>query len=136
MIYLRKHFTPFLILFVIFNSCNSAGDQQTDLSVAAFEKAITGNDIQLLDVRTAVEFQSGHLKNAILANWNDEPEFQEKVKALDKSKPVYTYCLGGARSEAATSWLRQAGYKAYNLSGGINAWKMEGKPIDQSKIAP
>ena len=115
----------------LLSACNSNA-QQTNLSVAEFEKAIAQKNIQLLDVRTPGEYQSGHLNNAFLADWNNEKEFQLRATALDKSKPVYTYCLSGARSSAATDWLRQNGFTAYNLTGGISAWKRADKPVEQA----
>ena len=135
MIIFRKYFIAVLSFFSFLISCNSEA-QQTNLTVPEFEKAIARNNIQLLDVRTAAEYQSVHLKNALQANWNDESEFQERIKALDKNKPVYTYCLSGARSHAATLWLRQQGFIAYNLSGGITAWKNAGMPVDLVKTIP
>jgi rhodanese-related sulfurtransferase len=132
MIIYRKYFIPVISIFSLLVSCSSEA-QKTDLTVAEFEKAIDQDNIQLLDVRTAAEYQSGHLKNSLLANWNDESEFQERIKALNKNKPVYTYCLSGARSHAATLWLRQHGFTAYNLSGGITTWKNTGMPVDQVK---
>ena len=122
MIIFRKHFISVISFISLLISCNSEA-QQTNLIVTEFDKDISRNNIQLLDVRTAAEYQSDHLKNALLANWNDMTEFLERIKALDKSKPVYTYCLSGARSHAATLWLRQQGFTAFNLSGGITAWK-------------
>lgn len=124
-------FTLFLAMGLLVSSCNSDA-QQPNLSVPEFEKAIQQNNIQLLDVRTPGEYQSGHLKNAMLADWNNKTEFQKRVNALDKAKPVYTYCLSGARSNAATQWLRENGYTAFNLSGGINAWKQADKPVEQA----
>src|SRR5664279_5450685 len=109
----------------LFNFFGQSGTAKR-LTVPVFDNAIAQNNIQLLDVRTAAEYQSGHLKNALLANWNDNSEFQARIKALDKNKPVYTYCLSGARSHAATVWLRQNGFTAYNLSGGITARKNAG----------
>lgn len=127
---MRKLHLVFLIVscLTLLIACNS-GAQVKDLSVPEFEKAIAQNNIQLLDVRTAFEYQSGHLSNAMLADWNNESEFQERVKSLDKTKPVYTYCLAGGRSKAATEWLTQNGFKAYNLTGGIKAWKAAEKPV-------
>ena len=107
--------------------------QSPNLAVPEFEKAIAEKNIQVLDVRTPGEYQSGHLSNALQANWNDEKEFRERVKALDKTKPVYTYCLSGGRSGAAITWLKENGFTAYNLTGGINAWKMAGKPVEMAK---
>ena len=126
----------FKFLFVIgianiFLACNSNA-QQVNLSVEEFQKAIAQSNIQLLDVRTPGEYQSGHLKGALLADWTNPNEFQTRAKALDKSKPVYTYCLSGGRSGAASEWLRQNGYTAYNLSGGMSAWKRADKPVEQA----
>lgn len=106
--------------------------QPTNLPVAEFEQGIAKSNIQILDVRSSAEYQSGHLKNAMLADWNNVAEFQERVKALDKGKPVYTYCLSGIRSSAATEYLRQNGFIAYNLAGGINAWKRDNKPLEEA----
>ena len=129
---LKKNLLLFICCISLLTACDN-NSSQTNLSVAEFEKGIAQTNIQLLDVRTPGEYQSGHLKNAMLADWNNETEFQERVKALDKTKPVYTYCLSGARSNAATDWLKQNGFKAYNLSGGIAAWKNADKPVDMAE---
>lgn len=101
-------------------TCNSQA-QQSCLSVSEFENGIVKNNIQLLDVRTPGEYQSGHLSNAFLADWSDETEFQKLVNALDKTKPVFTYCFSGAISGLAMEWLKQSGFTTYNLTGGIIA---------------
>jgi rhodanese-related sulfurtransferase len=119
-----------VISLLVFTSCNS--QTSTNVDVTNFEQAIAKGNMQLLDVRTPAEYQSGHLSNALLADWNNEAEFKKRTEALDKSKPIYTYCLSGVRSAAATQWLKQQGFTAYNLSGGINAWKKAGKPIEQA----
>jgi rhodanese-related sulfurtransferase len=124
---------PLLILMVF---AGRGQAQQTILNVSEFEKAIQQQNIQLLDVRTPGEYQSGHLKNSMLADWNNQAEFQDRVKALDKNKPVYTYCLSGIRSKAATQWLRENGFNAFTLSGGINAWKQADKPFEQMISVP
>ena len=115
---------------MVFFSCNGIA-QQTNLSVDEFQKAIEGSNMQLLDVRTPGEYQTGHIKNALQADWTNEAEFKKRASALDKSKPVYTYCLSGGRSGAAAEWLRQNGFTAYNLSGGLSAWKRADKPVEQ-----
>jgi len=116
----------------LFTACNN-NEAPTNLSVDEFEKALADSTVQVLDVRTAEEYQSGHLNNSFLADWNNEEEFKTRVQSLDKNKPVYTYCLSGARSDAAAHWLNENGYTAYNLSGGISAWKRAGKPLEQAE---
>jgi len=67
-----------------------------------------------------------HLKNAqnICVTNND---FQEKVKKLDKNKPVYVYCEKGGRSANAAKILTEMGFKkVYDLQGGITNWEESG----------
>ncbi|MEJ7829452.1 MAG: rhodanese-like domain-containing protein, partial [Segetibacter sp.] len=95
-----------LLLFLLFSAslftaCNSIAQQATNLSINDFEKGINQKNIQVLDVRTPSEYETGHLNNAVLADWTKQEEFIKKVQTLDKSKPVYTYCLVGGRSAAA-----------------------------------
>jgi len=125
---MRKLFILLLIAGML-NTSNSIAQQLTNLTVGDFEKAVKQPNIQVLDVRTWGEFQSGHLKDAFLADWTNQEQFTDRVQSLDKSKPVYTYCLSGARSGAAASWLREKGYRAFNLEGGIAAWKRAGKSV-------
>jgi rhodanese-related sulfurtransferase len=112
-------------------SCNSQA-QQANLSVAEFENCMAQNNMQVIDVRTPGEYQSWHLKSAMLADCNNDAAFQQRVKALDKSNLVYTCCLSGDRSSAATQYLKHNEFAAYNLSGGISAWKRDSKPVEQA----
>lgn len=119
------------ILFsAIIISCNAQSEKA--LSADAFEKEITTKEnIQILDVRTPGEFFSGHIKNALQADWNNKAEFERRLAFIDKDKPVYVYCLAGGRSAAAADKMRKAGYKnVYELKGGTNAWRAANKPLE------
>lgn len=112
-------------------SCRSQTGTPDKLNAEEFEKGLKVAGVQLLDVRTAGEYSSGHLKNALQASWVNPEEFMERVKYIDKDKPVYVYCLVGSRSANAANWLRENGYSTVKeLQGGINAWKRAGKPVD------
>lgn len=124
---------PFIIAALAaslsFGSCSA--QQPDNLAVPQFEQGVARDKVQILDVRTQGEYNSGHLRNAFLADWTQRSQFEERVKHLDKNRPVYTYCLGGGRSAAAAAWLREAGFKeVYNLGGGITAWKGAGKALE------
>jgi rhodanese-related sulfurtransferase len=111
----------------------SAYSQKTATVVSPdeFQKGSSATGVQLLDVRTSGEFNAGHLKNALWADWTDQPQFMDRIQYVDKNKPVYIYCLSGARSAAAATWMRQNGYEnVIELQGGINAWKKENKPVE------
>ena len=127
---LQKFFLLILFIGGTLIACNSSAQNSSNLSVNDFEKGVKKPNVQVLDVRTAGEYETGHLKNAVLADWTNQEDFVKKVQKLDKSKPVYTYCLVGRRSAAAAKWLTTKGYKVYNMDGGIAAWKKAGKPVE------
>lgn len=123
----------FPLLLVLFCSLSFVSYSQTDttiLSPDAFEKAIAGEHVQLVDVRTPEEYKKGHVKNSILADWKKRDEFEASAQKLDPAKPVYLYCAAGGRSHAAAEFLRSKGFKqVFELDGGMNKWKEEKKPV-------
>jgi rhodanese-related sulfurtransferase len=115
---------------IIAFACNTTAQKNTT-DANNFEKEINNNTVQLLDVRTATEFKTGHLQNALQADWTNSTQFKERTQHLDKTKPVYVYCLGGPRSFDAADYLKQQGFNTViALEGGINAWKKAGKPVE------
>ena len=48
-----------------------------------------------------------------------------RVSEIPKEHPVVVVCHHGARSRKVMLWLRQQGYDAINLEGGIDAWSRE-----------
>jgi rhodanese-related sulfurtransferase len=117
------------VIVVGFAQCLFA--QAGELSTAVFQQRMTVPKTQLLDVRTSGEYQSGHLKNALQADWTKQAEFAKRIKYLDKDKPVLVYCASGMRSAQAASWLAANGFRdVQNMQGGLNKWKMEGMPIE------
>lgn len=124
--------TTTLLFSALLFSCNA--QNKTALTADEFEKGIKLKDsIQLLDVRTAGEFHSGHINNALLSDWNNKTEFDRRISFIDKNKPVYVYCLSGGRSAAAAAKLRSIGYEnVFELKGGINAWRAANKPLEGS----
>lgn len=101
------------------------------ITVKAFDQKMKMPGVQILDVRTAGEYQGGHFNNALQANWLNEAEFVERVQYIDKNKPVLVYCASGVRSEEAMNWMKQNGFAdVSNLKGGLSAWHMEGMPLE------
>jgi len=109
-----------------FSSCSSGQSQTTSTNLSAKEfsdKIDQTLAAVIIDVRTPEEFSKGHLQNAKNINWKRN-DFQNEISKLDKSKPVFVYCLSGARSTAAASQMRSDGFKeVYELSGGILKWR-------------
>ena len=100
------------------------------MAVEAFEERLDDTGAQLLYVRTAGEFSSGHLTNARNLDWTSG-QLEAAVPALDKSKPVLLYCASGRRSDAARQFLVTQGFTdVVDLEGGIGAWRSAGKPLE------
>ena len=70
-----------------------------------------------IDVRSAEEFNAGHLQNAVNI---PHDKISEGVKALgsDKDAPINLYCRSGRRAEAALTELKNAGYTNVINHGG------------------
>jgi len=111
-------------------SCAQKPSMDLTVDAAKFSKAIAAPDAQILDVRTASEYQSGHIANALQANWLDPREFNNRTQYLDKSKTIYIYCQSGGRSASAQTALIQAGFNVVNLEGGISNWRMQEMPVE------
>ncbi len=83
----------------------------------------------ILDVRTADEFNSGHIAGAINIDY-ESAQFTADVSLLAKSKQYLVYCATGVRGAAATQIMVGLGFKnVQNIAGGITAWIQDGYPI-------
>lgn len=67
-------------------------------------------ETQVLDVRSKSEFEGGALPKAVNISIGDEA-FDSRVAALDKTKPVLVYCVGGFRSRKAVAKLKELGFE-------------------------
>ncbi len=111
-------------------SCQLNGQTKQVLTADEFQQQLT-SEKQLLDVRTAGEFNTGHIANAMQADWRNKDQFKDRVHYLDKNKTVLVYCQSGGRSAAAAKWLRENGFaNVEELGGGMISWKKDGKPVE------
>lgn len=99
------------------------------LSAAEFQTQLQQKkEAMLIDVRTPEEYQKGHLPDAINMDYNAE-HFRANIEKLDRSTPVFLYCLSGGRSGSAAEQLQKSGFREiYDLKGGIMKWRAAGFP--------
>jgi hydroxyacylglutathione hydrolase len=84
--------------------------------------------VQLLDVRREAEWQSGHIEGA---QWFPLDNFKISAPELDPAVTVAVHCQGGYRSMIACSLLQRAGLQnVMNVTGGFDAWRQAGLPIE------
>ena len=70
-----------------------------------------------IDVRSAEEFNAGHLQNAVNIP-HDQILARIQAVSPDKNAPVNLYCRSGRRAEAALTELKNAGYTNVTNHGG------------------
>lgn len=77
-------------------------------------------DYFILDVRTEVEFEAGHIKGAVNIPVDD---LRKRINELPRNKKIFEYCKVGLRGYIAYRILVQNGFEAYNLSGGYDIYQ-------------
>jgi rhodanese-related sulfurtransferase/glyoxylase-like metal-dependent hydrolase (beta-lactamase superfamily II) len=88
---------------------------------------------QLVDVRRGPEFSGGHV-----AAFDNRPldALMKRLDGLDRDRRVAVLCASGYRSSIAASLLERAGFRdVVNVTGGINAWKACGLPVESAAAA-
>ena len=73
---------------------------------------------QLLDVRSELEFQNGHLEGAVNISVDN---LRKELDKLDKNKPILAYCQVGLRGYIASRILTQHGFNVKNMTGGYKS---------------
>ncbi|HKP45966.1 MAG TPA: rhodanese-like domain-containing protein, partial [Pyrinomonadaceae bacterium] len=101
------------------------------ISVAQLDSLLNNqNELQVLDVRRAPEYEIGHVPRAVHAPLTTLESKFDKL-SINPSKPTAVICAGGYRSSAATSILQQHGFTdLLNVTGGTNAWINAGLAVE------
>ncbi|MET0072510.1 MAG: rhodanese-like domain-containing protein [Candidatus Thiodiazotropha sp.] len=93
-----------------------------------------GEKIDLLDVRTGMEYSSGHIPGAKLLTL-DEIRDQSLIERLGDPQArdhaaIYVTCQSGFRARQAVERLHESGYHNLVLvEGGTDGWEKAGLPM-------
>lgn len=118
--------TKIIYFFLIFLFISSCKDGQETLAPEKFKTLLESADVQLVDIRTPAEFESGYIEKAININFY-ETNFLDQMLTLDKQKPLAIYCKEGERTKKAMKQLGEAGFQQIiSLDGGMDAWLIKG----------
>ena len=98
-----------------------------DITVEEAKSLIESNvSLIILDVRTPEEYDSGHIKEAILIPIS---ELEGRLDELSKEEELLIYCRTGNRSTNSVNILKANGYtKIFHMNNGITAWIQAGYP--------
>jgi rhodanese-related sulfurtransferase len=85
-----------------------------------FKKRIASSDVKVIDVRTPLEFNRGHIEGASNSNVFNKNKFLKDLKSLNKKKPVCVYCQSGNRSRMASKIMADLEFeRVYDLKGAM-----------------
>lgn len=116
----------------MFRKLNFRNKEYKDISIEEAVESLdnNANDILLLDVRTAAEFEQGYISGSRLI---PVQSFSQRLTELEKykDKDVMIICRSGSRSRVVASYLSQSGFtKVTNIVGGIIRWYQSGFPLE------
>ena len=96
------------------------------LSVHELRDRMKQGKLQVFDVRQPGEWDQGHLPGA---RYMFLPEIPERMKELDRSKPIAVYCGSGYRASIAASLLKRGGFHVYSVPGSFGGWLSAGYDV-------
>lgn len=89
-----------------------------------------GKAVELIDVRTPVEFREVHVdfaRNVPLDRL--DPQAIQSGRNGSSAEPLYVICRSGSRASQACKQLEVAGLNVVNVEGGTSAWDAAGLPV-------
>ncbi len=96
-----------------------------ELTAQQLAEELENATLELLDVREAWEVALAGIQSARHIPLGELPH---RLSELDRTRPHAVLCHHGVRSAMATQYLTQQGFKACNVTGGIDAWSQTVDP--------
>jgi rhodanese-related sulfurtransferase len=90
-------------------------------------KDLIDSGAQLIDVRTDIEYEAGHIPGA---RHIPLAQVQRESETLDRDQPVVLYCRSGNRSRPAAEAFAASGWEAQSIDGGLLAWAEAGLELE------
>lgn len=102
-------------------------EQVPVLTLDSFKEKKAENNLQVVDLRGASEFKSGHIQGA---DHVFVGTLEKNLDKISKDRRVVIHCQGGDRASIAYSILAKHGYhNVENYSAGMNEWVNTGNPV-------
>lgn len=119
---MKKIITILLGLLGFVSSANAQFDSIKTVSADEFARIIKSDSVILVDVRTADEYNDGHIDGARNIDVLKDDFNNIATTSLPKDKEIAVYCRSGKRSMKAANILAKDGFKVINLKGGWLEW--------------
>ena len=132
---MRRLIVLLLVLLVIATACSGSDEPDAFVEIITPQHASEvwedgGDDLVVLDIRTAEEFDQARIAGAVNIDYYGA-DFRRRLGELDPEARYLVYCRTGNRSEAAVPIMEGLGFtRIYQINGGIAAWYEAGFPIE------
>lgn len=95
-----------------------------------FDLTQSGASVDLIDVRTPVEYREVHVSFARNVPLDQLNAARLTAGRADSAQPLYVICRSGSRGRQACEKLLASGYSnVVNVEGGTSAWDEAGLPV-------
>ena len=98
-------------------------DEELDAKRA--REVIASDGGQALDLRDLDDWGDGHIAGAVRV---DDGDVEAALESLTQDQPVVVVCADGERSAEVAADLRERGFTASILKGGMKSWTGAGLP--------
>jgi rhodanese-related sulfurtransferase len=101
------------------------------ITIGQLLEKIKQQNVTVIDVRPAAEFDAGHIPNAVSIPIE---QLNKRLKELPKRSEIIAYCRGPfcVYADEAVAILMENGYKAKRLEEGFPDWQAEDLPVQIS----
>jgi rhodanese-related sulfurtransferase len=132
-----RHLALLVILALAFTEAVRADDfARIESQILAERLESADPQLLVLDVRTAAEFDEGHIPGAVNIPFDAIGERIAELGPADE-RDVVVYCRSGRRSAIALGALKMAGFsRLFHLDGDYLRWSEEGRPLIQLPAQP
>jgi rhodanese-related sulfurtransferase len=93
------------------------------------------NDPLILSVRSAEDYEKGHIAGAINIPWKEIAK-PENLAKLPPDMPIAAYCYTGHTGQVATTVLGVLGYDVTNIKYGMMGWTEDDEVLATARYDP
>ena len=126
---MRSACLPLLFLATSLGCTSYVSPSVTDVDATEAWDLSRKAGVLVLDVRTNVEFDAGHIRGAKNIHYK---KLAARIKDLagKRNSPILVHCTRGVRSAWASKTLDENGFKKiYHFRGGMDAWSAANYPV-------
>jgi rhodanese-related sulfurtransferase len=126
--------TAVVLVLVIVFEIRAQGESLTTVSPQDAIRLMNRGAV-VIDLRAAEQYAAGHLAGARRLDGEQILKAGDTLKKY-KQKPLIVYDESGSLGNSAARQLKTQGFEqAFNLRGGLSAWRAENLPLEKGSKA-